>query len=286
MAMATTKPSRLSMNPHTAPPASLPALAGSLWQHRHLIMQMTQREIAVRYRGSAMGLAWSVIHPVLMLAVYTFVFSIVFKSRWGETASTSEFALSLFAGLILFNLFSDCINKAPTVIPANINYVKKVIFPLEILPMVSLASSLFQWLIAFTVWLAFYTVMSGLPSAMILLLPLVIVPLVLCTLGCSWILASLGVYLKDVAHLVGFMTSVLLFLSPVFYPLSAIPPSYQPLMMLNPLTITIEQARSVMLLSQFPNWHVWGLFLLFSLIIAWLGFALFQKTRRGFADVL
>lgn len=275
------------MNPHAAFPTSLPALAASIWTHRHLIVQMTKREIAVRYRGSAIGLAWSVIHPVLMLAVYTFVFSMVFKSRWGSMSeSKSEFALTLFAGLILFNLFSDCINKAPAIVPGNINYVKKIIFPLEILPVVSLTTALFQWLVALAVWLVFYIILSGMPPLTVLMLPLVIVPLVLSTLGCSWILASFGVYLRDTVHMVGFLTSVLLFLSPVFYPLSAIPPSYQPLMMLNPLTITIEQARSVMLLSQSPNWLVWGVFLLFSLIIAWLGFALFQKTRRGFADIL
>lgn len=275
------------MNPHAAFPTSLPALAASIWTHRHLIVQMTKREIAVRYRGSAIGLAWSVIHPVLMLAVYTFVFSMVFKSRWGSMSeSKSEFALTLFAGLILFNLFSDCINKAPAIVPGNINYVKKIIFPLEILPVVSLTTALFQWLVALAVWLVFYIALFGIPPLTVLMLPLVIVPLVLSTLGCSWILASFGVYLRDTVHIVGFLTSVLLFLSPVFYPLSAIPQPYQPLMMLNPLTITIEQARSVMLLSQSPNWLVWGVFLLFSLIIAWLGFALFQKTRRGFADIL
>ncbi len=275
------------MNPHAAFSTSPAALVRSLWKNRQLIYQMTKREIVSRYRGSAMGLAWSVIHPVCMLAVYTFVFSMVFTSRWGNTAdSKSEFALTLFAGLILFNLFSDCINKAPVIIHGNINYVKKVIFPLEILPVIILATSLFQWVIAFTVWLVFYIVLFGIPSATILLLPLILVPLVLSTLGCSWILAACGVYVKDIAHLVGFLMSVLLFLSPIFYPLSAIPHTYQPLMMCNPLTVAIEQARSVMLLAQLPDWHVWGLFLLFSLCIVWLGFALFQKMRRGFADVL
>jgi lipopolysaccharide transport system permease protein len=275
------------MNPHTPFPISLQAMFGSLWRNRHLIYQMTKRDIAVRYRGSAIGMTWFAIHPVLMLSVYTVIFGLVLKSRWaGHSGNMSEFALTLFAGLIFYNFFSDCINKAPSVVIANTNYVKKIIFPLEILPVITLLSALFQCAIACAVWLIFYIALIGMPSATMLYLPLIIAPLAAAALGCAWILAACGVYLKDIVHLVVLFSSVLLFLSPVFYPLSAIPPAYQPLMMFNPLTMTIESARHVMLTATTPQWDLLGIYGVCALGIAWLGYAMFQTSRKGFADVL
>lgn len=236
------------MNPHAARSISPSTLIRSIRSNRSLIFNLIRREVSGRYRGSAMGLLWSFFNPVLMLAVYTFVFSVVFKARWvGGTGSKTEFALVLFSGLMVFNLFSECINRAPTLIVGNVNYVKKVIFPLEILTCVALGSAAFHLLISLLVWLIFYVLFFGMPHATILLLPFVLLPLVLLTLGLSWLLASLGVYLRDVSQVVGIITTVLMFLSPIFYPVVSLPESYRPFMLISPLTFVIEQARDVMI---------------------------------------
>jgi lipopolysaccharide transport system permease protein len=266
---------------------SILEMAASFWRNRQLILQMTKREVVGRYRGSIMGLLWSFFNPVLMLAVYTFVFSVVFKARWsGGTESKAEFALVLFAGLMIFNLFSECINRAPSLIFGNVNYVKKVVFPLEILLLVTLGSAIFHFLVSLLVWLLFYLVFFGLPPTTILLLPFELLPLLLLTLGVGWLLASLGVYLRDVSQMIGVLTTILLFMSPVFYPLEALPAKYRLFLHLSPLTHIVEKCRDLMIWGKGLNWSVWLLSLMLSVVIAWIGFAWFQKTRRGFADVL
>ena len=259
----------------------------SLWRNRELIRSLTQREVIGRYRGSILGMFWSFFNPVLMLAVYTFVFSVVFKARWNTGSdSRNEFALVLFAGLMVFNLFSECVNRAPTLILSNVNYVKKVVFPLEILPWVSLGSALFHTLISLGVWLLFYAIFFGVPPVTAWHLPVVVIPLIAFTLGISWFLASLGVYLRDVSHVIGLLTTILMFLSPIFYPVSALPVQYRGLFQLNPLTSTIEMVRDVLIWGKLPDWTLYGVSLALALLVVCLGFAWFQKTRKGFADVL
>lgn len=275
------------MNPHAGHPISLLDLFASLWRNRHLIFQMTRREVIGRYRGSVMGMLWSFFNPILMLAVYTFVFSVVFKARWaGGTDSKTEFALVLFAGLMIFNLFSECVNRAPSLILGNANYVKKVVFPLEILLVVALGSAIFHFLISFLVWLLFYLVFFGIPPATILLLPVELLPFIFLILGIGWLLASLGVYLRDVTQVIGVTTTVLMFLSPIFYPLEALPEKYRSFLYVSPLTDVIEKSRDLMIWGKGLDWTGWILFSFVSIIVAWLGFAWFQKTRKGFADVL
>lgn len=275
------------MNPHAERSVSPFQIVRSIISNRSLIQNLIKRDIAGRYRGSVMGLLWSFFNPVLMLAVYTIVFSVVFKARWpGGTESKTEFALVLFSGLMVFNLFAECINKAPTLILDNINYVKKVIFPLEILPVVSLGSALLQFGISFIVWVTFYLVFFGAPNPTVLLLPVVMVPLMLMTVGICWLFASLGVFMRDVGQFLGVTTTLLLFLSPIFYPLAALPEAYRPLMQMNPLTNIVEQTRAVMIWGKSIYWFDWSLQTFFSALVAWLGFAWFQKTRKGFADVL
>lgn len=262
-------------------------MLGSLWQHRALTRALVQREVVGRYRGSIMGLVWSFLNPVLMLLIYTFVFSVVFKARWSAGSdSKTEFALVLFSGLLVFNFFAECFNRAPALVLQNVNYVKKVVFPLEILPWVSLGAALFHALISTLVWLLAYCLLNGAPHPTVLLLPLVLLPLMLFTLGVSWALASLGVYLRDVAQFIGVLTTILMFLSPIFYSGSTLPEEYQGLLMFNPLTPAVEQAREVLYWGRVPNLAEWGYYLLGSAVMAWLGFAWFQKTRKGFADVL
>lgn len=263
------------------------AMLLSIWQHRELIKVSTRREVLGRYRGSMAGLLWSFITPVFMLLIFTFVFSVVFSARWGSGGeSKTQFALLLFVGLIQFNLFAECVNRAPGIISANVNYVKKVIFPLEILPVVALLSALFHASVSLLVWILAYLFFEGLPSITLLWLPLVMFPYVLLLLGLLWMLSSSGVYLRDIVQLVGVMTTALMFLSPVFYPVTALPEQYQFLFYLNPLTPVIEQSRLVLFYGQSPVVSILMLYWGVGLVVAWLGFVWFQKTRKGFADVL
>jgi len=267
--------------------ASPREMVASLWRNRELIKASTKREVLGRYRGSVMGILWSFFNPLFMLAVYTFVFSVVFNARWGSgSGSKTEFALVLFAGLMMFNLFAECINRAPGLILSNVNYVKKVVFPLEILPAVTLLSALFHGLISLGVWFLAYLVFFGLPHTTALYLPLIVLPFVLFIMGLSWALASLGVYLRDVSQLIGVITTVLMFISPIFYPATALPETYRHWLYLNPITPVIEQARDVLFWGKAPDFSMLGIYWLAAAFIAWLGFAWFQKTRKGFADVL
>jgi lipopolysaccharide transport system permease protein len=262
-------------------------IIATMWRNRSLIAALTKREVIGRYRGSMLGILWSFFNPVFMLIVYTFVFSVVFKARWtGGGDSKTEFALILFSGLIVYSLFAECVNRAPGLILGNVNYVKKVVFPLEILPVINLLAAFFHLLISLVVWLIFYFMFFGMPQPSIFLLPLVLLPLVLFTIGMSWALASLGVYLRDISQIVGVLTTALMFLSPIFYPISALPAEFQKLMHLNPLTLVIESIREVLVWGNVPALQPWLIQLGISSIIAWLGFAWFQKTRKGFADVL
>lgn len=259
----------------------------SLWRNRGLIRASARREVLSRYRGSAIGVLWSFFNPLFLLAVYTFVFSEILKARWNSGSdSKTEFALLLFAGLMIFNLFSECINRAPSLILSNVNYVKKVVFPLEILPCVTLLSSLFHGLVSLGVWLVAYLACFGLPHATALYLPLIVLPFMLFIMGLSWALASLGVYLRDVSQVIGVINTVLMFLSPVFYPATALPEDYRHLLYLNPLTPVIEQTRNVLFWGKAPDFFMLAIYWLVTTIIAWLGFAWFQRTRKGFADVL
>lgn len=259
----------------------------SLWRNRDLIWASAKREVLGRYRGSVMGLMWSFFNPLFMLIVYTFVFSVVFNARWHTgSESKTDFALILFAGLMVFNLFSECINRAPGLILSNVNYVKKVVFPLEILPFVTLLSALFHSAISLGVWVLAYILLVGAPHATVLYLPLIVLPFMLLTMGLSWALASLGVYLRDIAQVIGIFTTALMFLSPIFYPVTALPEAYRHILYLNPLTFVIEEVRAVLFYGQMPDFLLLGLFWLAATLVAWVGFVWFQKTRKGFADVL
>lgn len=269
------------------PSISPQAMVGSVWANRHLVGLLITREIASRYRGSVMGVLWSLFYPLLMLVVYTFVFSIVFQARWGvEGESKTQFALVLFAGLMTYSLFAECLNRAPVLILSNVNYVKKVVFPLEVLPWVGLGNALFHMMVSFGVWLVAFGFLFGVPPLTILLFPVVLMPLILLILGLSWGLASLGVYVRDMAQVVSVLTATLLFLTPIFYPIEILPPDFQFWLMLNPLTHIVGWVRDVLIWGKLPAWPLFAMFTGASLLVAWLGFAWFQKTRKGFADVL
>lgn len=278
------------MNPHAAHPVSPIALMRSLIRNRQLIVQMARREVVGRYKGSVMGLLWSFLNPIFMLAVYTFFFSVVFKARWGVVEgveeSKTQFAVVLFVGMIVHGLFAEVLNRAPDLITNNVNYVKRVVFPLEILPVVSLSAALFHSLVSLTVLLIAFATFNHYLHWTVIFAPLVFLPLIIISLGFAWIFASLGVFLRDVGQTIGIFTTVLMYISPVFFPITAMPEEYRPIMMANPLTFIIEQAREVLIWGHTPDWIGISIYTLVASIIAWVGFVWFQKTRKGFADVL
>lgn len=279
------------MNPHADQPTSLQAMRRSLWNNRMLIMQMSRREVVGRYKGSAMGLLWSFLNPLFMLAVYTFFFAVVFKSRWGAVPNGGEesktlFAVILFVGMIVHGLFAEVLNRAPSLILGNVNYVKKVVFPLEILPVISMGSALFHSVVSLGVLLLVFVVFNGFLHWTVIFLPFIFLPLIILTMGLAWMLSSLGVFVRDVGQTIGLAMTVMLFLSPVFYSITSLPERMRPWMLANPLTFIIEQARAVLIWGQMPNWSGLLLYTAISIVVAWLGFAWFQKTRKGFADVL
>ena len=273
------------MQRHSGSPAQM---LRSVLRYRQLIFEMIRRDVVGRYRGSLGGLVWSFINPLLMLAVYTFVFSVVFKARWGTPSNSenSEFAIILFMGLIVHALFAECINKAPGLIVSNVNYVKKVIFPLEILPVVALGSALFHMLVSVVILLVFHLILASQINLTVLWLPVVLLPFALLTLGVAWFLASTGVFVRDISQTTGILTTVLVFLAPVFYPASSLPEAYRPFLNLNPLTFIIEEARAVTIWGNAPDFLGLALYTVVALLFGACGFWWFQRTRSGFADVL
>jgi lipopolysaccharide transport system permease protein len=260
----------------------------ALWKHRELWWRLTEREVLGRYRGSALGIGWSFITPLAMLAVYTFVFSQVFKARWGglEQAGPLGFAVNLFAGLIVFNLFSECASRAPTLVLANSSYVKKIVFPLEILGAVAVGSAGFHALTSLVVLAIFELIaIQSLPYTFVWL-PLVWVPLILGCLAFTWVIAALGVFVRDIGQLVGIIVNMLMFLSPVFFPASALPLQWQPILILNPLAQVIEQTRKVLIAGEHPQASYLIAGTIFGSLACELSFRLFQKTKRAFADVM
>lgn len=264
------------------------AIIAHLFQYRELIRQLAWRAVIGRYKGSFVGLGWSFIHPLVMLAIYTFVFSAIFKSRWGVQPDEGKlsFALALFMGLITFNLFSESVNSAPTAVLDNVNFVKKVVFPLEILPVVGFLGALVNALFSLAVLLLGLLAFNHFLHWTVLLLPLVWLPVICLSLGCSFFLASVGVFIRDVGATVGILTTMLFFLSPIFYPIQAVPETYRWVCGLNPMAVFVEDARKVVLWGMTPDWGVFAGGLAFSLATLILGFIWFMKTRKGFADVV
>lgn len=248
---------------------------------------MIERDVRSRYRGSAGGLLWSIVNPLLMLAVYTLFFNEVFERRLGPSAQTAtQFALAVFIGMLLHGLLSESMTRAPTLIVTQPNLVKKVVFPLEILPIVSLGSAMIHLLAGLAIWLAFYAFAYGVPSPTVPLFLVVLVPFTLMTLGIAWIFAALGVYLRDLAHVTPIVSTVLLFASPVFYPLSALREPFRSIVSASPLTLPIEQARTVLLTGHPPDWPALFVYALVAVLVAGLGLLWFAGTSKGFADVV
>ena len=259
-----------------------------LWRHRYLIGQLTWREVIGRYKGSALGLGWSLLQPLMMLCVYTFVFSFVFNARWGNTAEEGRavFGLTLFLGLIAYGIFSDVINSAPLIILGNVNYVKKVVFPLEILPLVRMLSCTIHAMFSMVVLFTGLYFVNGAIHWTAVFFPIMLLPLLLFTLGLGYFLSSLGVFIRDIGSTVGVFTTMILFLSPIFYPMRAVPERFRFIFQLNPMAVYIEDIREVVLWGKLPDMTLFCAGFLLAIVLGWGGFVWFMKTKKTFADVL
>ncbi len=263
------------------------AVFSTFWIHRELILQLAWREIVQRYRGSVFGLLWSLFHPLLMLAVFTFVFGRVLPTRSGlDVIDTPAFGLTLFAGLVVFWLISECLTRAPRLLLENPSFVKRVVFPVEILPWVVVLTAVFHTTVSTIVLLcATWFVQGSLPFS-IVMLPFVLAPVAIFGLGALWFFAALGVYIRDIQQMMPIFLTALMFLTPIFYPSSALPDAIRSVLMLNPLAGAIERTRAVVLTGVIPDWQVLLGAFLTSWAIAWLGRAWFERVRWGFAGVI
>jgi len=269
---------------HSATPS---ALVTGIFLNRDLLWELVKRDFVGRYKGSIMGVVWSLFNPLLMLAIYATVFSVAFKARWGTgEESKVAFALVLFSGMIVHSFFAECLNRAPSLIISHPNYVKKVVFPLDLLPCMALCSALLHFFVSFGVLLLF-CVVAGVPiHSGVVLIPAILLPLVLLTLGLSWMLASLGVYLRDLSQVIAMISSIALFMAPVFYPIENLPEAYRRYMYWNPITLPIIQLRDAMLWNKPLMWSGWLISLFIGIAVCFIGYWWFQKSRRGFADVI
>jgi lipopolysaccharide transport system permease protein len=277
------------VNPHAVHLFSPLALINSLYLNRQLILQMIKREVMGRYKGSMIGFTWSFFTPILMLIVYTVVFSKIFKMRWGDSAVDNQqlqFAIVLFVGMIVLTFFTEILNRSPSLIISNANYVKKVVFPLEVLPAVIVGSALFHALISSFVLVLVFIMINHFLYWTVIFLPLVLFPLIIFCLGVAWLFSAMGVFVRDTGQAVSILSTLFMFISPVFYPISAVPPELRVLILANPLTFILEELRAVLIFGQMPNWLGLTVYLCFAILFAWIGYVVFQKTRKGFADVI
>ncbi|MBA2943248.1 ABC transporter permease [Paenibacillus sp. CGMCC 1.16610] len=263
------------------------SIFSTLWAHYELIKQFTKREIASRYKGSLLGIVWSLITPIIMLFIYTFVFSEIFKSRWTvDNDNKLQFALIVYCGLIIFNIFAEVTTRAPSLILNNPNYVKKVIFPLEILPVVSMLSALFQGSISYIILIIGILINQGTISISLILLPILIIPFLLFLVGITWILAAFGVYFRDIGQIIGLAIQGIMLLTPIFYPISVVPDKYLMIYHLNPLVYIVEDTRKVLIWGQFPSWYSLSLSFLIGFVFFVIGYNFFKRTKGGFSDVI
>ena len=258
----------------------------TLWRHRSLVLELTKREFSGRYRGSFGGIFWSFAQPLFLLTVYTIAFGVILKTRWGGSESTTDYALILFAGLIVFNIFSECLNKASTLVTDNPHFVKKIVFRLELLPVITVATALIHALIAIAVWLIGFTLLVGIPKPTVILFPVILMCFLPVLLGVTLILSAIGVIVRDISQLTGMLNHTLLFLTPIFYSIEAAPPAMQRLLMLNPLTFPVEQFRQVLFYGQMPSLMGLALYFVLAYLFDWLSLLLFKRLRPTFADMV
>jgi lipopolysaccharide transport system permease protein len=258
----------------------------NVFLNRHLLKTLVVRDIHAKYRETIFGYWWLVIYPVLMLSTYSFIFGGIFQSRWLNQGGMSDFVAMLYCGLIIFGIFSDAITRSTTIIRSQANFVKKIIFPLEILPLVIVGSAVYSALVSLGLLVLLLLVTKFSIPLTAVFIPLIFIPFIILVAGLTWLLASLGVFFPDMTQLVSVSTTILLFLSPVFFPLESVPALIEPFMMFNPLTFPIVELRNILLLAQQPDWYGIFIYSVVALVVASVGLWLFQNTRSAFSDVI
>lgn len=274
----------------------LPSMAGlgpmvpvrRLWSHRFLLRQLVRKGVATTYQGSMMGIAWMVVRPLLTLAIFGFCFGVVFQGRFFRQThgGSLEFAMVLFVGLTIFTVLSEMLTVAPSLVSSNANFVKRVVFPLDLLVPAQLGSVLAQLTMSGAVFLAVRLFLDPPLGWAALSVPVLMVPYLMLALGLAWFLASLGVFVRDLQQVVPLAITGLMFLSPLFYPVSAVPPLLQSTIYLNPLTFIVESARNALFRNEWPSPIGLLVYFVVAGFVMWLGWAWFEKTKKGFADVL
>jgi lipopolysaccharide transport system permease protein len=259
-------------------------ISTDIWHNRYLLGQLVKRDVLLRYRGAMFGVLWIFLSPLLMLTIFAYVFGQVFQARGGVAESALPFWLFLYSGLIVFNIFSETVSRSPASVRGYPSFVKKIIFPVQILPLVPLGAALVHAIFNFLILLAALA-WTGNFHAQVLLFPLALIPVILLATGFAWFLGAWGVFIKDMTQIVPVFIQMLMFLSPVFYPVSAVPRMLRPLYQFNPLGHVIEFSRSLVT-GQSAEWSVWGVALAISMVVAILGNFFFQHSREEFADVL
>ena len=258
-----------------------------LYKNGYLLRQLVKQDIRQRYQGSVLGMLWSFIVPIMMLIIYTFIFSEVFQAKWDiNTDDKYQFALVLFCGLSAFNMAGEVMNRSTMLIVSNTNYVKKVIFPLEMLPVVITLSALFNCLISFTILIIAKFVLYQSVSVTLYMFFLAMIPLIILSLGLGLFISALSVYLKDIGNFISVLVTVLMYLSPVFFPLTAVPEDFRAVCEINPMTYIIENFRNVVLYGKCLDWKFFGMSCLFAVVVYLLGRIVFMRAKEGFADVL
>jgi len=269
-------------------PTGLPSFLRSVVAHRELILRLATREVTQRFQGSLLGIIWMVLMPLLTAAVFTFVFSAVFQTRWGAAtpAGPFDFAILLLVGMAVHGIFAEAVGRAPTVILAQASYVTKVIFPIEVLPVVAVLASLVNAFVTVGIVVVGQALLKGVLHWTVIFWPLVIAPYLIFVVALTMFFAACGVFLRDLSQIVSLLVTVTLFLTPIFYPLDAVPGAFRQVMRLNPLTSIVEQSRTVIVFGGLPDFVSLGLYTLCALAALTAAYWLFQRLRPGFADVL
>ena len=264
-------------------------LFATLRQHAFLVSQLTRREVTGRYRGSYLGIVWSFINPLLLLCIYTVVFHYIFNARPVDHPEEgwADFAIMLFSALVVFNVFAECLGRAPTLIQLNANYVTKVVFPLELLPLTTILGSLVHLCIGFlALLLTTLVTRGGHLHAAVVLWPLLLLPTTLWALGITWIVSALGAFLRDLNEVMVAFTQVLMYSSAVFYPLSRVPPPLRAVLRFNPLVYLCEQSRNLVAWGEGMDWLGYATVTLSGFAVAFVGYKLFVNVKPAFADVV
>jgi len=260
-----------------------------LWQlprRLDLIISLTKRELAARYKGSMLGILWAILTPVVMIAIFTIIFAGIFKARFGTSNSQWDYALYLFCGLLPWNAFQESLQLSANTIVSHANLVKRVVFPLETLPVSQSLAGIANQMFGTAALLIAMLVLRREFHATVLFLPLLVIPQLVATLGAAWLLASLGVFVRDIVQGIALLLTAWLYLTPIIYPESLVPERYRHLVNLNPFTALVRNYRRIVLEGSLPDWKGLAYFGVFAIVSFLFGYWWFARTRKNFSDVI